>query len=81
MRYRFLVHSLSHTFLVVDITDIGLPTEVYPANGRQQSVSALRFQSWRDVEEYFLKLGADPEAIKLASDRLKARSVDVLTIV
>ena len=35
MRHRFILHSLSHTFVAVDISKIGLPNEIYPPTGKQ----------------------------------------------
>ncbi len=81
MKHRFLLHSLSHTFVVVDITEIGLPTEAYPPTGKGQMVPSLRFQSWSDAERYFLTLGGDPEVLQRTCSELKRQSVAVLTIV
>jgi hypothetical protein len=81
MKHRFLLHSLSHTLVVVDITKIGLPTEIYPRTGQEQTVAVARFQSWRDAEQYFLTLGADAEELERTSAQLKEASVAVLTIV
>jgi hypothetical protein len=80
MKARFLLHSLNHTVLLVDITEIGLPTEVYPPEGKPQPVSALRFQSWRAVEKYLLELGAGNDVIDETSSQLRNSSVSVLTI-
>jgi hypothetical protein len=30
---RLIIYSLSHTWVVVDITTIGLPNEIYPEEG------------------------------------------------
>jgi hypothetical protein len=78
---RFLIHSLSHTFLVVDITKIGPPTEICPEAGKEQIVPSLRFQSWKDVERFFLSRGANAEVVVQTSAQLKRTSVAVLTIV
>jgi hypothetical protein len=64
----------------VDITKIGLLTEIYPKVGKEQMVPSLRFQSWRDVEEYLLALGAEAEKLERTAAQLKKTSVDVLTI-
>jgi hypothetical protein len=80
MLRRFLIHSLSHTWLIVDITEIGPPTEIYPKEGKEQTVSSLRFQSWRDVERHFLALGASADTLEEASAWLKKCSVAVLTV-
>jgi hypothetical protein len=65
----------------VDITKIGLPTEIYPRSGQEQIVPAARFQSWRDAEQYLLTLGADAEDLERTFAQLKTTSVAVLTIV
>ena len=36
MKHRFMIHALNHTYLVVDITSIGPPTEIYPEEGKEQ---------------------------------------------
>ncbi|MGA3026275.1 MAG: hypothetical protein ABSF98_16035 [Bryobacteraceae bacterium] len=77
MKHRFLVYSLSHTWLVVDITQIGLPTEVYPEEGKQRTVPTLRFRSWQHVEQRLLSLGANSEVLA----KLKAKKLFDLTIV
>ena len=81
MKHRFLIYALSHTFLVVDLTDIGLPTEIYPPDGKRQMVPTLRFQSWKDARENLMASGADVETIEDTSARMRASSVAVLTIV
>jgi hypothetical protein len=81
MKHRFLLHSLSHTFVVVDITEIGLPTEAYPPEGKEQIVPSLRFQSWTAAERYFLSLGAGAEVLQGTLSALKRQSVAVMTIV
>jgi len=42
-------------------------------------VLAIRFQTWKDAERYFLRLGADSELLKKTCERLKT-GVTVLTI-
>jgi hypothetical protein len=44
MKHRFLIHSLNHTALVVDITQFGLPTKVFPPGGEHETAPAIRFQ-------------------------------------
>jgi hypothetical protein len=81
MKHRFLLHSLSHTFVVVDITDLGLPNEIYPRDGKRQMVPSLRFQSWNDAKRDLTKLGAAPETLEAIHEQLKATGVAVLTII
>jgi|HubBroStandDraft_3_1064219.scaffolds.fasta_scaffold352287_1 hypothetical protein len=81
MKHRFLLCRLSHTVMVVDLTEIGLPTETYPLDGKKQTVPTLRLQSWKDVELYFLSLGADAEALGQTSAQFNNTGFGVLTIV
>jgi len=81
MKHRFLVHSLNHTTLLVDITAIGLLGEIYPPEGLPQPVSSSRFQNWRDAEQHLLGMGADPEQLSSALEHAKKNGVAVLTIV
>jgi hypothetical protein len=53
MKHRFLLYRLSHTVIVVDLTEIGLPTEIYPPGGKKLMAPTLRFQTWKDVETTF----------------------------
>jgi len=80
MKHRFLIHSLNHTSLLVNITEIGSPTEVYPPEGKSQSVPSLRFQGWHNVERYLLGLGANQKSLSSLAETLKKTSVAVLTI-
>ena len=80
MKHRYLIHSLNHTILLVDITEIGLPDEVYPPEGREQLVSSLRLQSWLAAEQFLLRAGAEKKQLARAWDLLKAKGVAVLTI-
>ena len=80
MKHSFLIHSLSHTILLVDITEIGLPAEVYPPNGRPQLVNSLRFQTWHAGEKYLLGLGASQRSLSAATESLKKEGVAIPTI-
>jgi hypothetical protein len=80
MKRSFLVHSLNHTALLVDISEIGLPTEVYPPKGKSQPVPSIRFQSWRDAEDYLRGLGADQGLLETTAKSLSKAGVAVLTI-
>jgi hypothetical protein len=80
MKHRFLLYRLSHTVIVVDLTEIGLPTEIYPPGGKKQMAATLRFQSWKDVENYLLGRDANEEALGRASAQFNNRGFGVLTI-
>jgi hypothetical protein len=77
MKHRFLIHSLNHTILSVDVTAIGLPTKVYPPEGKLQSIHSLRFQTWHTAEGYL----ASQRSLSTATESLKKAGVAVLTIV
>lgn len=66
--------------LLVDITQIGLPNEIYPPEGKLQSVPSLRFQTWRHAEQYLLGLGAAQGPLDATVEKLKKAGVAVLTI-
>jgi len=79
MRHRFLLHSLNHTFLAVDIT--GCPhVKPDPRGSQLQTVPIVRFLSWIEAKRYFIALGADDETVDRASSLLGKTSVAVLTI-
>ena len=80
MKHGFMIHALNHTYLVVDITSIGLPTEIYPEEGKEQMVPTRRFQSWNDAEHFLTGHGADASAVGHAQDALKRWGCSVLTV-
>lgn len=70
MKHRFLVKSLDHasgrTYVVVDLTNICLLTEMYPQDGYKQDVPTLCFADWEGVELYLDKMGADVVTLEKA---------------
>jgi hypothetical protein len=80
MKYRLLFHRLSHTIVVLDISEIGLPDEVYPPSGKEQMVPSRRFQVWEDVERYLLGVGANANAVLETSEQVKKAGFAALTI-
>jgi hypothetical protein len=81
MKHRFLIHEVNHTTLLVDISEIGLPAELLPSEGRSQSVPSLRFQSWRAAEHHLQGQGADKQALIGVRNELERSGLAVLTIV
>lgn len=65
---------------MVDATPIGLPDEIYPPEGKRQSLTSLRFQNWPAAEQFLLKNGADPAALREMWEALKGVGIAVLTI-
>ena len=81
MKHRFLIHPISHTILVVDITQFGIEIEINPRTGNTKMVPALRFPVWKEAEQYFRANGADVETIDKMHAELKKASAAVMTIV
>jgi hypothetical protein len=78
MKYRFLLHSLSHTTLAINITGLSVNIAGVGVNG--DSVPFLRFGSWDQAKQHFLELGAGQESLGDIEQHLKRTSVAVLTI-
>jgi hypothetical protein len=79
MKYRFLLHSLSHTTLAVNITGLSMNVAGVGVNGN--SVPFLRFGSWGEAKRHFLELDAWQESLGEMEQHLKRTSVAVLTII
>ena len=81
MKHRFLLHSLNHTDLVVDISEFGMFFESNPRAGSTKMVPALRFANWKEAEQYFRAKEADAETIEGTHSRLHKYGTAVMTIV
>jgi hypothetical protein len=81
MKHRFLLHSLNHTILVVDISEFGMAVEVNPRTGNTKTVPALRFIDWKEAEQYFRAKEADAEIIERTHFQLSRSGVAVMTII
>jgi hypothetical protein len=81
VKYGFLLYRLSHTTLVFDISQVGLPEEIYPPRGKEQMIPMRRFQTWKDVEGHLAGLEANSEAIREASIHFQRAGLAALTIV
>jgi hypothetical protein len=80
MKHRFLFHSLNHTVLVVDITEIGIPRTVIEPEGQAQHVPSIRFRNWVHATEYLTNLGASSDSLAKVSGDLRKTNAAVLTI-
>lgn len=78
MKRRFLVHSLNHTFLVVDITGFGIAADVNSRN--IQTAPVFTFANWKEAEAYFRTNEADQETIARTRANLSKNGVAVMTI-
>jgi len=82
MKHRFLIHALSHTVLVVDISQFGVEIEASNVRtGNAKIVPAVRFPVWKEAEQYFRANGADAETIENAQTQLDQEGIVVMTIV
>jgi hypothetical protein len=79
MKHIFLVSSLSHRVVSVDVTPVDPRWEVSEGfTGR--SVPAAVFRSWNSAEAYFRLLGAEEVNLKQALHLLKSTGAAVLMI-
>jgi hypothetical protein len=78
MKYRFLLHSLSHTTLAVNITGLSVNIAGVGVNGN--SLPFVSYMSWDQAKQHFLDLGAGQESLDATEQHLKRTSVAVLTI-
>jgi len=79
MKKRFLLHSLSHMILAVDITSEGVQES--PLGGKlPDSVPILRFGSWDAAASYLEGLGAGISLIDQSRSALERSGAASLTI-
>jgi hypothetical protein len=78
MKYRFLLHSFSHTTVAVNIT--GLSINIAGVGVNRNSLPFILFTSWDRAKQHFLELGAGQESLDAATQQLSRSSVAVLTI-
>ena len=81
MKHRFLLHSLNHTVLIVDISQFGMNIEINPRTGNSQMVPALRFINWKEAEQFFRAKEVADEAIEDTRVTLAKTGVAVMTVV
>ncbi len=81
MKHRFLLHSLNHSILVVDISQFGVAIEINSRTGNTTMVPALRFINWREAEHYFRAKEADTDTIERTHAQLSNNNTAVMTIV
>lgn len=81
MKFRYLVHNLNHTTLLVDITPVGLPSEIFPREGKLQTLQSLRFQGWSAAEKHLRKQGAGDRELQALKESLAKSGAGVLTII
>jgi hypothetical protein len=81
MKHRFLLHSISHNFLVVDITRVSDIANGSTITGTSNMVPAERFKSWDDLQTHLRSMGAGEETLREALAHLRKCSLAVVTIV
>jgi len=81
MKHRFLLHSLNHTILVVDITEIGTALETKPRTENTKLVPVLRFVNWKETEQFFRAKEASEDCIESTRAMLNKSGVAVMTVI
>jgi hypothetical protein len=77
---RYLIHKINHTVLLVDLTPIGLPAEVYPPEGRKQVLDSFRFQTTAAAQQFLVNMGAELGVLNTTLNTVKQAGIAVLTI-
>ncbi len=78
MKYRFLLHMLSHTTVAVNIT--GLSGNIAGDGVNDSSLPFMQFASWDRAKQHFLELGAEQKSLDAKEQQLKTTGAGVLTI-
>jgi hypothetical protein len=79
IRYKFLLHGVSHRIFVVEITAVDLGWDVDQIFNH--SVPVAVFRGLDSARSYFRFLGADEPTIEQAFQSLLSRGVAVLQII
>ena len=77
----FIIYPLSHTILVVDVSEIGSPRGIYPPEGELKMVPTYRFHNWRSAEIYLAKIGIDATELAKRAALVAKGTINVLTVV
>jgi hypothetical protein len=77
---RFVIYPLNYTILLIDISEIGLPSGIYPPEGDPKLVHSLRFHNGTFAEQFLLKKGADAHELEKVFALVAKGSIAVLTI-
>ena len=80
MKSRLLIYQINHTFLVIDITPIGIPSKILPSEGDFQMLESLRFRSWETVSDFLLKKGANQDLVDKTHRCVRSQDCTVLSI-
>jgi hypothetical protein len=77
-RRRYVLHEINHTVLLIDITSISIPREIFPPEGKAEDLLSLRFQSWEWAEKFLLDSGASRDNLDKARDSLTKTGVAIV---
>ena len=75
MKHRFLIHTLNHTVRLVDVTSIGIPSEIDLPEGKPQTIPSLPFRSRTLAEKYLTERGAGRITVQGLQEALKKNGV------
>jgi hypothetical protein len=64
--------------LLIDITSISIPREIFPPEGKAEDLLSLRFQSWEWAEKFLLDSGASRDNLDKARDSLTKTGVAIV---
>lgn len=78
MKHRFLLHSLNHNILIVDISQFRIEN---PEPGNFSQVPAVRLSSWKQAKQFFQAKDADEDTLQQTLAVLNKSGVAVMTIV
>jgi hypothetical protein len=80
LKARYIIYEINHTILLIDITGISLPTEIFPPEGKTEGLVSRRFQAWPDAERFLAKCGASRDSLEKARLTLDRNSFAVINI-
>jgi hypothetical protein len=81
MKHRFLLHSLNHAIMVVDVSEVGVEGEANLRTRNTKMVPVLRFMNWNEAVGYFRAKLADENTLEKTRSALHKRGVAVMTVV
>ena len=80
LRRSFIVYEVNHTILLIDMTSISLPREVFPPEGKAEDLLSLRFQAWRHAEKFMLDGGASRDSLDKTRESLNKNNFAIINI-
>ena len=76
---RYVLHEINHTVLLIDITPISIPREIFPPEGKAENLLSLRFQTWKWAEKFLLNSGVSRDNLNKTQDSLTKTSMAIVS--